>query len=100
MKYRQSSSQHSCNDKQRMKKGQLPDAPPVHESGSPRTTPPDMRNQEISQPQRRIPMQPLQRKMQHVSHCRVHKKDIDSIPICKRYKLSMIYDLQFILCRE
>ena len=28
-----------------------------------------------------------------VSHYRVHKKDIDTIPLCKGYKLSMIYDL-------
>ena len=53
-------------------------APPVH----PWTIPPDMRNQGIPQPQRRMPMHPLRRTMQNVSHYRVHKKDVDTILLC------------------
>ena len=41
-------------------------------------------------------MHPMRRAMQHASHDRVHKKDIDTISLCKRYKLSMIYDLYFV----
>ena len=61
-------SQHSCNDKQRMEWSQLPAAPPVHESCSPRITPPYMRNQGIPQPQQRMPMHPMQRTV-HIVEC-------------------------------
>jgi hypothetical protein len=44
-------SQYSRNDKQRMERSQLPPAPTVQESGSPRTTPLDMRNKGIPQSQ-------------------------------------------------
>ena len=68
----------------------------VHESGSPQSTPRDMHNQGIPQPQRVRLMHPLQRTIQHVSHYRVHKKDIDTIPLCKGYKLSVVNDLYFV----
>ena len=77
----------------RMERSQLPVALPVHESGSPWTTPPDMHNQGTPQPQRMMPMHALWRTKIHIPHYRVHMKDIDTIPLCKRYKLSMLYDL-------
>ena len=88
------------NDKQRMERSQLPAAPHVglHESGSPWTTPTDMRNQGIPQPQRTMLMYPLRRTVQHVSHYKVHKKDVDTILLCRWYKLSMVYNLYCTLC--
>ena len=52
-RYRPWISQHSRDEKERMERSQLPVALPVHESGSPRTIPPDMLNQGIPQPNER-----------------------------------------------
>ena len=93
IKFLESRRCRSWTSQQRIQRSQLPVAPPVHESGSSRTTPPDMRNQGIPHPQRRMPMHPLRRTIRYVLHYRVHKKDIDTIPLCKGYKRSVINDL-------
>ena len=75
----------------------LKSTPPAHESGSPWTKPTDMHSHGIPQSQRRMPMHPLRRTVQHLSHYKVHK-DVDTIPLCRWYKLSMIYNLYCTQC--
>jgi hypothetical protein len=60
-------------DKQRIERSQLLVVPPVHKSDSPRTTPLDMLNLGLQQPQRTMPMQHLLKIMQHISHHRMRK---------------------------
>ena len=54
---------------------------------------PDMRNQGIPQSQRRMPMHPLRRTVQYVSHYKVHKKDVETILQCRWYKLSTVHSV-------
>ena len=67
-----------------------PIALPIHESGSPTEYTTGYAQPRDSTAPTNDANAPLQRTMKHLSHYRVHKKDIDTIPLCKRYKLSMI----------